>query len=68
MLCEKQSIIIHQLENRIWQRDYRDRRALQPESIYVSEMLPPPSYMDNPINAVTTIGLLFEMNQNADEL
>ena len=41
-------------QNRIWQRDYRDRRALQPESIYVSEMLPPPSYMDNPINAVTT--------------
>lgn len=42
------------MQNRIWQRDYRDRRALQPESIYVSEMLPPPSYMDNPINAVTT--------------
>lgn len=41
-------------QNRVWQRDYRDRRALQPESIYVSEMLPPPSYMDNPINAVTT--------------
>lgn len=38
----------------MWQRDFRDRRALQPESIYVSEMLPPPSYMDNPINAVTT--------------
>lgn len=38
----------------MWQRDYRDRRALQPESIYASEMLPPPSYMDNPTNAVTT--------------
>lgn len=42
------------LQNRIWQRDYRDRRALQPESIYCPEMMPPPSYMDNPINAVTT--------------
>ncbi|XP_038121737.1 pre-mRNA 3' end processing protein WDR33 [Culex quinquefasciatus] len=46
--------IIKALETRTWQRDYRDRRALQPESIYLPEMLPPPSYMDNPINAVTT--------------
>lgn len=42
------------LQSRVWQRDYRDRRALQPESIYAPEMLPPPSYMDNPTNAVTT--------------
>lgn len=41
-------------QTRVWQRDFRDRRALQPESIYAPEMLPPPSYMDNPINAVTT--------------
>ncbi|KAG4069500.1 hypothetical protein HA402_006866 [Bradysia odoriphaga] len=46
--------IIKALENRIWQRDFRDRRALQPESIYAPEMMPPPSYMDNPTNAVTT--------------
>ncbi|XP_055605430.1 pre-mRNA 3' end processing protein WDR33-like [Uranotaenia lowii] len=46
--------IIKALETRTWQRDYRDRRALQPECIYIPEMLPPPSYMDNPINAVTT--------------
>lgn len=48
------SSIVRALENRVWQRDYRDRRALQPENIYCPEMLPPPSYMDNPINAVTT--------------
>lgn len=42
------------LQSRVWQRDFRDRRALQPESIYAPEMLPPPSYMDNPTNAVTT--------------
>lgn len=41
-------------QSRVWQRDFRDRRALQPESIYAPEMLPPPSYMDNPTNAVTT--------------
>ncbi|XP_058823124.1 pre-mRNA 3' end processing protein WDR33 [Topomyia yanbarensis] len=46
--------IIKALANRTWQRDYRDRHALQPENIYLPEMLPPPSYMDNPINAVTT--------------
>uniref|UniRef100_A0A182P2K0 WD repeat-containing protein 48 homolog n=1 Tax=Anopheles epiroticus TaxID=199890 RepID=A0A182P2K0_9DIPT len=46
--------IIKALESRTWQRDHRDRRALQPESIYIPELLPPPSYMDNPSNAVTT--------------
>ncbi|XP_055634694.1 pre-mRNA 3' end processing protein WDR33 [Toxorhynchites rutilus septentrionalis] len=46
--------IIKALETRTWQRDYRDRRTLQPECIYIPELLPPPSYMDNPINAVTT--------------
>ncbi|XP_046743358.1 uncharacterized protein LOC124409648 isoform X1 [Diprion similis] len=46
--------IIKTLENRVWQRDYRDRRALQPDVIYYPDLLPPPSYVDNPINAVTT--------------
>lgn len=43
-----------QMQNRVWQRDYRDRRALQPDVIYYPDLLPPPSYVDNPINAVTT--------------
>lgn len=42
------------VQNRVWQRDYRDRRALQPDVIYYPDLLPPPSYVDNPINAVTT--------------
>ncbi|XP_022217832.1 pre-mRNA 3' end processing protein WDR33 [Drosophila obscura] len=46
--------IIKALENRLWQRDHRDRLALQPDSIYVPHMLPPSSYLDNPSNAVTT--------------
>lgn len=41
-------------QNRLWQRDHRDRLALQPDSIYVPHMLPPSSYLDNPSNAVTT--------------
>ncbi|KAJ8913542.1 hypothetical protein NQ315_017093 [Exocentrus adspersus] len=48
------SAIIKELENRVWQRDYRDRRALQPDAMYYPDMMPPPSYPDNPINCVTT--------------
>ncbi|KAF5287737.1 hypothetical protein FQA39_LY15757 [Lamprigera yunnana] len=48
------SAIIVALENRLWQRDHRDRRALQPDVMYYPDMMPPPSYPDNPINCVTT--------------
>ncbi|GBP16705.1 pre-mRNA 3' end processing protein WDR33 [Eumeta japonica] len=48
------SAIIKALECRVWQRDWRDRHALQPDAMYTPELLPPPSYPDNPINAVTT--------------
>lgn len=41
-------------QNRVWQRDQRDRRALQPENCYVSELMPPSSYLENPSNAITT--------------
>lgn len=46
--------IIKALESRVWQRDWRDRHALQPDAMYTPDLLPPPSYPDNPINAVTT--------------
>lgn len=42
------------LQNRLWQRDFRDRDHLQPDSLYVPHVLPPPSYPENPFNAVTT--------------
>lgn len=48
------SCSIFAFQYRIWQRDWRDRRALQPENIYIPDMLPPPSYLDNPSNAITT--------------
>lgn len=48
------SAIIKLLECRVWQRDFRDRRAIQPDSIYIPDLQPPPSYEDNAINAVTT--------------
>ncbi len=42
------------LERRIWQRDWRDRRALQPDVTYYPELLPPSATLENPANAVTT--------------
>jgi polyadenylation factor subunit 2 len=41
-------------QNRVWQRDQRDRRALQPENSYIPDMMPPSSYIENPSNAITT--------------
>ncbi|XP_037947484.1 pre-mRNA 3' end processing protein WDR33 [Teleopsis dalmanni] len=46
--------IVRALETRLWQRDYRDRHAMEPENIYIPELMPPSSYLDNPSNAVTT--------------
>ncbi|XP_054711536.1 pre-mRNA 3' end processing protein WDR33-like [Uloborus diversus] len=48
------SAVIKHLEARVWQRDYRDRRAMQPDPAYYTEMTPPLSMPDNPINSVTT--------------
>ncbi|KAH9376448.1 hypothetical protein HPB48_000103 [Haemaphysalis longicornis] len=46
--------VIEYLENRIWQRDYRDARALQPDSGYYTRLVPPLAMLSSPINAVTT--------------
>lgn len=48
------SAIVKYLEARTWQRDYRDRRAIQPDVGYYTEMMPPMSHLDNPVNAITT--------------
>jgi len=48
------SAIIKMMEARVWQRDYRDRRALQPDVTYLPDLQPPQAYDDNAINAVTT--------------
>jgi len=48
------SAIVRQLELRVWQRDQRDFRAIQPDAAYYPDMIPPPYYVHNPINAVTT--------------
>lgn len=48
------SSVVNMLESRVWQRDERDRGQLQADVCYASEMLPPPAYPVNPINAVVT--------------
>ncbi|XP_013777092.1 pre-mRNA 3' end processing protein WDR33-like [Limulus polyphemus] len=48
------SSILQAVEARVWQRDFRDRRAVQPDVGYYTELIPPVSMIENPINAVTT--------------
>jgi polyadenylation factor subunit 2 len=42
------------LHNRVWARDYRDRRAIQPDISFYPDIVPPQNLLDNPVNAVTT--------------
>ncbi|XP_072021412.1 pre-mRNA 3' end processing protein WDR33-like [Amphiura filiformis] len=46
--------VLRLLERRIWQRDQRDQRWMQPDMSYLHEMGPPSSMKHNPINAVAT--------------
>ncbi|XP_028648925.2 pre-mRNA 3' end processing protein WDR33 isoform X2 [Erpetoichthys calabaricus] len=46
--------VIRYLENRLWQRDHRDFRAIQPDAGYYNELVPPVGMLNNPMNAVTT--------------
>ena len=42
------------IERRVWQRDARDRRALQPDPMFAPDLLPPIAQHENPANAVVT--------------
>ncbi|XP_056328678.1 pre-mRNA 3' end processing protein WDR33 isoform X1 [Danio aesculapii] len=46
--------VIRHLENRLWQRDHRDFRAVQPDAGCYNELVPPVGMLSNPMNAVTT--------------
>ena len=48
------SSFINMLHNRVWARDYRDRRAVQPDICFYPDIVPPQDTLDNPVNAVTT--------------
>nr|XP_057924760.1 pre-mRNA 3' end processing protein WDR33 isoform X1 [Doryrhamphus excisus] len=46
--------VIRYLQNRQWQRDHRDLRAIQPDAGCYNDLVPPIGMMNNPMNAVTT--------------
>ncbi|KAI1883225.1 hypothetical protein AGOR_G00243030 [Albula goreensis] len=46
--------VIRYLENRLWQRDHRDFRAIQPDAGCYNDLVPPVGMLSNPMNAVTT--------------
>nr|XP_003218436.1 PREDICTED: pre-mRNA 3' end processing protein WDR33 isoform X1 [Anolis carolinensis] len=46
--------VIKYLENRVWQRDQQDMRAIQPDAGYYNDLVPPIGMLNNPMNAVTT--------------
>uniref|UniRef100_A0A8W8K9P4 Pre-mRNA 3' end processing protein WDR33 n=1 Tax=Magallana gigas TaxID=29159 RepID=A0A8W8K9P4_MAGGI len=48
------SAVVQYLENRVWQRDYRDMRAIQPDSLYQIDIPPPIAMINNSMNCVTT--------------
>jgi len=48
------SSFINMLHNRVWARDYRDRRAVQPDICFYPDIVPPQNLLDSPVNAVTT--------------
>ncbi|XP_062844138.1 pre-mRNA 3' end processing protein WDR33 [Trichomycterus rosablanca] len=46
--------VIRYLENRLWQRDHRDLRAVQPDAGCFNDLVPPIGMLNNPMNAVTS--------------
>ncbi|XP_061163198.1 pre-mRNA 3' end processing protein WDR33-like isoform X1 [Saccostrea echinata] len=48
------SAVVQYLENRVWQRDYRDMRAIQADSLYQIDIPPPIAMINNSMNCVTT--------------
>lgn len=48
------SSFLRMVERRVWQRDYRDKRALQPDVLHYPYLLPPVDSLETPSNAVTT--------------
>ena len=48
------SSFMHMVERRVWQRDSRDKRALQADVTHYPTLLPPVDCPENPVNVVTT--------------
>lgn len=48
------SSVVKYLENRLYQRDHRDFRAIQPDCLYQEGLVPPLSLLHNSMNCVVT--------------
>ncbi|BFZ23784.1 hypothetical protein BsWGS_26823 [Bradybaena similaris] len=46
--------VLNYIQNRIWQRDRRDRHQIQPDALYAVDLVPPQAMLEQPMNAVTT--------------
>ncbi|ESN93260.1 hypothetical protein HELRODRAFT_115778 [Helobdella robusta] len=55
--------IVNWLHGRIFQNDHRDRPCIQPDQMYNYLMLPPPAFLDNPINCLCTRSIRMAMNK-----
>lgn len=51
------------LENRVWQRDCRDQRSIQPDPLYTSSIMPALAYVKNPVYSVATKCIRTSMNK-----
>lgn len=51
------------IQSRVWQRDQRDMRAIQPEAIYSPMMVLPAMLLENPVNGLATRSVRVAMNK-----
>ena len=52
------------IQNRIWQRDFRDSRALQADVLYTQGLTLPQDMMDNPVNCIMTKFIRAALNKD----
>jgi polyadenylation factor subunit 2 len=52
------------IKNRIWQRDFRDSRAIQADVLYTQSLTLPQDMMDNPVNCIMTKFIRAALNKD----
>ncbi|CAN6444028.1 unnamed protein product [Victoria cruziana] len=58
------STVVQYMQRRMWQRDIRDRTALQPTPAAAIDLLPPIAYPDNPATSFATKFVHASTNKN----
>uniref|UniRef100_A0A914WSN5 Uncharacterized protein n=1 Tax=Plectus sambesii TaxID=2011161 RepID=A0A914WSN5_9BILA len=58
--------VLNHIEDRMWQRTYRDRRAVQVDGLYQNAILPPASTTDTPVDCILTKFVRAAMNKAHD--